>query len=162
MELKRPIEIVITGRQYFGTTDLFFSPEKPETEGDEMNFVLPEKNERTVELSTFGELVESEEGLSLSYDETQITGLEGSRTTFTLSDGLVCLSRAGGVKSHLVFEHGKRFQLYGDHGPYPVNVQCHSLSHDLTYEGGVIDVDYSVEIAGSIVEHNAYTIRVNV
>ena len=57
MELKRPIEIVITGRQYFGTTDLFFSPEKPETEGDEMNFVLPEKNERMVELSTFGELV---------------------------------------------------------------------------------------------------------
>ncbi len=162
MELKRPIEITITGRQHFGTADLFFSPDRSEENGEELSFTLPEENERSVELSTVGELVKNEDGLSLSYDETQITGLEGSRTTFTLSDDLVCLSRAGGVKSHLVFEHGKRFQLWGDHSPFPVSVQCHSLSHDLTYEGGVIDIDYSVEIAGSIVEHNSYTIRVNV
>lgn len=162
MELKRPIEIVITGRQFFSATDLFFSREHffSEEEGETL-FELPQKNERAVELSTQGSLSFDGEGISLSYDESDITGLDGCRTTFTLSDDLVCLSREGEVKSHLVFEHGKRYQLYGD-GGVPVAVQCHSLSHSLTPCGGVIDIDYSVEVAGSTVEHNSYTIRVNV
>lgn len=163
MELTRhPIEIVITGRQFFNATDLFFSAGRlaPQENG-EISFELPEKNERSVQLSTCGELSCSEEGISLSYDETDITGLCASHTTFTLSDDMVCLYRTGEVKSHLVFENGKRFQLYGEQG-LPVSVQCHSLSHSLTAAGGFIDIDYSVEVAGSTVEHNAYTIRVNV
>ncbi|MBR6529908.1 MAG: DUF1934 domain-containing protein [Clostridia bacterium] len=161
MELKKPIEITITGRQFFSTTDLFFSPERLCAEEGEIDFSLPEKNERSVELSTCGTLTQSDEGLAVTYDETEITGLSGCVTTFTLSDDLVCLSRAGEVKSHLVFEHGKRFQLYGGAGPFPINVQCHSLSTDMGENGGVIDIDYSVEVAGSTVEHNAYTIRVS-
>ncbi len=162
MELKRPIEITITGRQHFSATDLFFAPEHfAAQEEDEISFELPQKNERSVELSTSGSLSVDEGGISLSYDESPITGLDGSTTTFTLSDGVVLLWRAGETKSHLVFEHGKRFQLCGE-GHLPVSVQCHSLSHDLSFEGGVIDIDYSVEVAGSTVEHNSYHIRVNV
>lgn len=158
MELKRPIDITITGRQYFHATDLFFSHIAEEVE----EFSLPSPEEHSVELSTRGELVVGEEGVCISYDESEITGLAGCCTRFTLSDGVVCLTREGGVKSHLVFEDRKRYQLFGSQGPFPVSVQCHSLSHELTDRGGVIDIDYSVEIAGSTVEHNAYRICVSV
>ncbi|MBQ2252982.1 MAG: DUF1934 domain-containing protein [Clostridia bacterium] len=161
MELTRPIEITITGRQFFNAADLFFTPKK-HAENEEF-FELPEACDRAVELATQGTLAVDGEGISLSYDESAITGLEGSHTTFTLSgDGIVTLSRHGQTKSHLVFEDGKRFQLFSDELTPPIFVQCHSLSHSLTPLGGKIDVDYSVEVAGSTVEHNSYTIRVNV
>lgn len=158
MELTRPIEITITGTQFFSATDLFFSEPEEITE----EFSLASPAHRRVELCTGGELSWDQDAISVSYEESDITGLEGSRTTFTLSDGVVSLSRAGSAKSHLVFEHGKRYQLFGHEGAYPVFVKCHSLSHDLTPAGGKIDIDYSVEVCGSTVEHNAYTIRVNV
>lgn len=160
MELVRPIDIVITGRQFFSTADLFFSEKRLEAV-QEGELFFPQKEARSIQLSTTGELVASEDSISVSYDETEITGLGTSRTTFVLSDDVVCLSRAGDVKSHLVFEHGKRYQLYSG-GNFPISVQCHSLSHNLSAAGGTIDVDYSVEVAGSTVEHNSYSIQVSV
>lgn len=156
MALKNEVEITITGRQYFSAGDLL-SAHAQEVE----EILFPAPCEREVELSTDGEMEVSSEGVFISYDESECTGLEGCRTTFSVRDDMVCLSRTGRIESHLVFEKGKRFQLFHGPSPAPVSVRCHDLRHSVGASCGIIHIDYSLEIAGNVVEHNAYQIRVH-
>lgn len=60
------------------------------------------------ELMTEGVMtIDSGGGISLSYQETELTGMEGTTTCFTIQDDRVVLSRTGGVSSQMVFQQGK-------------------------------------------------------
>lgn len=160
--MKKQVAITITGTQlyslagksrYLDGAHPYFTPVGDMDEGLQ-----------TVELCTSGTMSCDRSGkISLSYDESEITGLEGSRTTFTLENELVTLSRTGGASDALlIFENGKRHQMYTKikEAP-PVCVDCHSMQYDLSPRGGAIDVDYSVEVAGTALERNTYRIRVD-
>ena len=151
MELKRPVEITITGTQLFSASELFpvFAPDGEKGE------------DRCLELTTDGFFVADEEGYRISYDETDLTGMEGCRSTFALSDGVLSFSREGKAQSHMIFEEGKRCQLYQAAPALPMCISCHRLKEGLTPRGGELSVDFSVEVLGSTVEHNIYTIRVD-
>jgi len=111
--------------------------------------------EGTLELAGDGELV-------LSYQESELTGLEGTTTTFLVRGSRIILTRTGGVNSQMVFEEGKQHtSLYETpFGELAVDIQTSRLRHSLTERGGLMDLQYSISVDHSVTGRNAFKIRV--
>lgn len=117
----------------------------------------------SVELMTEGTLTPTEEGgLVLSYQESALTGLEGTTTTFEVRGPQVILSRTGSVNSQMVFEEGKQHtSLYETpFGELAIDIQTSRLRHSLTEQGGLMDLRYSISVDHSVTGRNAFKIRV--
>ena len=117
----------------------------------------------SIELMTEGTLTPTGEGgLLLSYQESALTGLEGTTTTFEVRGPQVILSRTGSVNSQMVFEEGKQHtSLYETpFGELAIDVQTSRLRHSLTERGGLMDLRYSISVDHSVTGRNAFRIRV--
>lgn len=117
----------------------------------------------SVELMTEGTLTPTEEGgLVLSYQESALTGLEGTTTTFEVRGPQVILSRTGSVNSQMVFEEGKQHtSLYETpFGELAIDIQTSRLRQSLTEQGGLMDLRYSISVDHSVTGRNAFKIRV--
>ena len=60
----------------------------------------------STELMTEGTMVLTEDGMRLSYQESELTGMEGTTTTFEITGKRVILRRTGTTNSQMVFEEG--------------------------------------------------------
>ena len=59
---------------------------------------------QTVCVVTDGTMRFEGDTIFLSYEESEVTGMEGTTTTFEVRGGRVSLTRAGKVNSQMVFE----------------------------------------------------------
>ena len=117
-----------------------------------------------VELITPGLFIREGEEYTISYLESELTGLEGTTTTLRVEGSRVVLSRMGDVCSHMVFEQGLRHLSYyeiGDDGQMTVGVNASRVLSALTDEGGRIEVEYDVEIDQAFTGQNRITVNVS-
>ncbi len=114
---------------------------------------LPEPTE----LFTEGRLVTSPNRVELVYEESEMSGMEGSVTTIGFDRNapeLVTMMRTGMVRSALVFEAGKRHtSLY--HTPFSSFELC---AHTLHIENkllteGTLSLEYILSFHGAESEH---------
>ncbi len=113
-----------------------------------------------LELYTEGLLVYSPDGndaqISLAYDESELTGMEGAHTVLTYHTSepeLIHLIRSGHVTTAMTFKpHHRAICVYET--PYmPFQVAIHSLVVDnQLLDGGTLTLDYIVEIRGAQAE----------
>ena len=98
----------------------------------------------------------------LSYQESELTGLEGTTTAFEIRDAQVILTRTGSVNSQMVFEEGRQHtSLYETpFGELAVDIQTSRLRHSLTERGGLMDLRYSISVDHTVTGRNAFRIRV--
>lgn len=116
-----------------------------------------------IELMTEGTLRLTGEGsILLSYQESELTGLEGTTTTFEVRGPQVILSRVGSVNSQMVFEEGKQHtSLYETpFGELAIDIRTSRLRHSLTERGGLMDLRYSISVDHAVTGRNAFKIRV--
>ena len=117
----------------------------------------------SIELMTEGTLtLTGEGGMVLSYQESELTGLEGMTTAFEIRDAQVILTRTGSVNSQMVFEEGRQHtSLYETpFGELAVDIQTSRLRHSLTERGGLMDLRYSISVDHTVTGRNAFRIRV--
>lgn len=117
----------------------------------------------SIELMTEGTLtLTGEGGMVLSYQESELTGLEGTTTAFEIRDAQVILTRTGSVNSQMVFEEGRQHtSLYETpFGELAVDIQTSRLRHSLTERGGLMDLRYSISVDHTVTGRNAFRIRV--
>ena len=69
-------------------------------------FIGEEK--QTVQIVTEGLMKTVGDTVYLSYEESEVTGMEGTTTTFAVEKDHVVLTRTGAVESEMVFEKGKK------------------------------------------------------
>ena len=102
------------------------------------------------------------DGLLLRYEESALTGMEGTTTTFELRGPQVRLIRTGKVNSQMIFEEGRQHtSLYETaFGELPVDIQTSKLLHNLTERGGLMEIKYSIAVAHSVTGRNCFKIRV--
>ena len=117
-----------------------------------------EQEPDVVELVTEGTLEKLEDGWSISYEESALTGLEGVKTNFMLQPGKITLSRSGRLQSQMVFQVGVLHEsLYRmDFGAMMIGVCAVDLDYHMTDEGGTVELAYRIDIehsAGGIVEY---------
>ena len=107
-----------------------------------------------VEFYTEGELTISSDGkYCLSYDESEITGMEGSVTSVnfnTNEPGLVTLMRTGAFRMAMVFERGARHicTYMTPYMPIEMVVVTKRLENTLGEDGGELICEYSIEANG--------------
>jgi Uncharacterized protein conserved in bacteria len=84
----------------------------------------------------------------VSYDESELTGMEGTHTVVRAGPDRVQVTRTGNYPSRLVFERGRRhLSLYHtDFGDMSVCISTQHIDNRLTDDGGVLDVRYMIEI----------------
>lgn len=101
-----------------------------------------------IELVTEGILEKDAAGWKLSYEESDLTGLEGVSTTFLVEPDKVTLTRTGRLNSQMVFQEGVTHDsLYQvEFGALMIMVCANRVETDLSEAGGVIDLSYSIEI----------------
>ena len=114
------------------------------------------------ELMTEGTMELSEEGLTLCYHESALTGMEGTVTTFAVKGPRVTLTRSGAVNSQMIFEEGRQHtSLYETpFGELSVDIQTSRLRHNLTERGGVMEIRYSIAVEHTVTGRNCFKIRV--
>lgn len=116
----------------------------------------------SMSLLTEGRLSQTEDGYQLSYEETELTGMEGTTTTFQIQGPRVTLLRMGSVCSQMVFEEGRRhLSLYSTpYGNLEVGISTSHLRSTINPQGGKLEIDYSIEIDHALAGHNAFRISV--
>ena len=116
----------------------------------------------TIELVTEGRLEREGDHYTLSYQESELTGLEGTLTTFQIEPERVTLMRVGEVNSQMVFEEGRRhMSMYNTpYGAMTIGVNTRHLLSELTDRGGEIEIDYAIEIDHSVAGRNTFQINV--
>ena len=104
-----------------------------------------------IELVTEGAMEFTDGGWNISYEETELTGMEGVTTTFRVEPGKVTLRRTGKLRSEMVFQEGVRHEsLYQlDFGALLMTVTARQVFFDIVPDGGVIDLSYSIDIEDS-------------
>ena len=119
--------------------------------------------DETIELVTEGLLAKEGEGAyTLSYQESELTGLEGTLTTFQIEDGRITLMRHGEVNSQMVFEEGRRhLSMYNTpYGALAVGIKTHGMDCRMDDHGGSIEINYAIEIEHAVAGQNLFQIQV--
>ena len=136
---KLPVLLSIRGEQYFDDID-------PDA----------------TELMTEGTMALTEDGIVLSYEESELTGMQGTTTTFEVKGPRVTLTRSGAVNSQMVFEEGRQHtSLYETpFGELSVDIQTSELKHNLSERGGLMEIKYSIAVEHTVTGRNCFKIRV--
>ncbi|NLV86479.1 MAG: DUF1934 domain-containing protein [Clostridiales bacterium] len=97
-----------------------------------------------------------------SYMESELTGMEGTKTSFTVSPLGVIMTREGSLNSRMIFEQGKKhnFLYETPFGSTTMGVNTRSVMVDLDENGGDMEIDYVVDFQHSVVGHNLFKINV--
>ena len=115
-----------------------------------------------VELVTAGRLARDGTGYTLSYQESELTGLDGTLTTIQVDGEQVTLMRVGEFNSQLVFQEGRRhLSMYNTpYGAMTIGVNTRHLLAELTDQGGDIEVDYAIEVDHALAGRSIFRISV--
>lgn len=166
-ELKRPVSIHLRSQQQeAANTELFRGI--IEAFGDDIALDTPQEEEENtlLEIRAQGTLSRDADGrISLSYDETELTGMEGSTTTVTFSEDdpdTVTMLRYGSVTTTLVFEQNRRHICVYETPvmPFEICIYARKVQNTLTMEGGSILLDYLIEIHGAKAERTLFELHV--
>ena len=115
-----------------------------------------------VELFTSGTYNYGKDGVRLSYMESEITGLDGTKTMFHVKPGEVVLSRRGSVNSRMVFHPGKSSNFFysSEYGMMQMELDTLRMKCALDEHGGDIDIEYNIDLDRSLLSRNRFTINV--
>lgn len=115
-----------------------------------------------VELVTEGRLVKEGSGYTLTYQESELTGLEGTLTTIQVEGDQVTMLRAGEFNAQMVFQEGRRhLSMYNTpYGAMAIGVNTNHLLAEVDEHGGAIEVDYAIEVDHAIAGRNIFQIKI--
>ncbi|OUN25512.1 DUF1934 domain-containing protein [Pseudoflavonifractor sp. An85] len=116
-----------------------------------------------MELVTAGVLRREGEGrYTISYQESELTGLEGTTTVVQVDGGRVTLLREGSINSQMVFEEGERhLSMYETpYGSLSIGIVTRRMRSTLGEAGGDLEIDYAIEIDHLVAGQNMFRMNV--
>ena len=102
----------------------------------------------SVELMTEGEYSYNPEKSELIYQESSITGMEGTTTTFTVEPDTVILTREGSVTSQMLFRKGEKhlFLYQTPYGSATMGIYTRKLEVDVDESRGHVEIEYTLDV----------------
>ncbi len=118
--------------------------------------------ENSIQLVTGGRYQDTDTSCLLSYQESPLTGMEGTTTTFMVRDGLVTMVRRGSVNGEMLFQKGRRhcFLYEAPFGAMTMGIRTQRLKTALGEHGGSMDITYTVDMNEVPLGKNVFQIDV--
>ena len=116
-----------------------------------------------MELVTSGTLHwDDQGGCTVTYQESELTGLEGTTTRLHIHGRRVTLLREGSINSQMVFEEGRRhLSMYETpYGALSIGVNTRRMRSTLGEAGGDLEIDYAIEIDNLVAGQNMFRMNV--
>lgn len=161
----RSIKMKIRSSRY-DVEESLFSILASEGEEDELSLGEQEisSEEEIIEISTEGAMNITEKRIELEYMETELSGMEGSRTLIAFETdkcGLVTMTREGAVSTSLVFENGKRHHCVYQtpYMPFEICVRTIKVENEIL-KSGTLRLDYIIEIRGARAERTKFELKI--
>ena len=120
------------------------------------------EEEDSIDFSTDG-VYQIEDGVAhIAYLETEVTGLQGTRTSVKVMGDTVIVDRRGGLTSRMEFSPGSKSSFLYDTpvGQATMNMNTRSLRHRFDNEGGELEIDYVLDMEHTVVSRNKFTLTV--
>ena len=116
----------------------------------------------TIELVTEGRLIRDEGGYTLSYQESELTGMDGTRTTIEFTPRSAMLTREGTVNSRMYFVRGQKntFLYETPYGTATVGLETQRYRSTLSEHGGELEIGYVVDFDHAFVGRNQLKINI--
>ena len=137
---------------------------------DEYDDLLPFEDEGNgesrIEFSSAAQMKTRGKLVEISYEESKLTGMEGTVTSVIFSKDdpqTVRVRRKGTVASDMLFSEGTRnTSVYATSVmPFRICLDTKKVSNGVTFEnGGVIELLYRIEVNANLVQSNRFRITV--
>ncbi|HHY81796.1 MAG TPA: DUF1934 domain-containing protein [Clostridiales bacterium] len=113
----------------------------------------------TVELITEGRLFQKDGIYHIEYEESEISGTQGTKTLISINDNSVFMLRSGTSTSQLLFEKGKRYinSFLTPFGEVQMEIYPTKVEHDINEDQGRVDLKYQLAIDGILTGTNELT-----
>lgn len=107
-------------------------------------------DKNSIEVVTPGSFYENDGNFYVVYDETEISGMEGTTTTFKIYPEKFSLIREGTTTTKMDFkENDKSLALYNTpYGVLELEIETKKLEININEKGGDIFIDYSLWVSG--------------
>ena len=120
--------------------------------------------EQTVlaEFSTEGKMDFRDGSGTLTYPESELTGMEGTITTIAFTPDGAVLTRQGSVTGRMDFSPGERntFLYETPYGSATVGLETKRYASTLTERGGTLEIEYVIDFDHAFVALNQMHIQV--
>lgn len=117
-----------------------------------------------VEVVTPGKFYKKEDNYYVVYDETVLSGMEGTTTTFKInpSNNKFSLIRMGTTSTKMEFVKGREdVILYNTpYGGLELNISTNNIKMDIDECGGSVEIDYDMSVSGKKVQNTLLSIDI--
>ena len=119
-------------------------------------------DEDRIEFTTDG-LYTYDEGVGcLTYMESEVTGMEGTRTSVMVMPDQVVVDRDGTITSRMVFREGMKNSLLMNtpYGSATLNIATRHINHSFDENGGSMEIDYVLDVENAVASKNKFRLQV--
>ena len=121
-------------------------------------------DEENIDLQTAATLYERGGKYYIAYEESELTGLEGTKTTVKLDGKTVALIRTGTFPSHMLFAEDERHVgLYQTPVGSEMAIATHTsrVHNTIGEDVGHLIIDYTVEVDNSLMGEHHFEMTVS-
>ncbi|AVQ37642.1 TPA: DUF1934 domain-containing protein [Clostridium botulinum] len=126
---------------------------------------VPETKEKndSIEVVTPGNFYKKDRNYYAVYEETAISGMEGTTTTLKISEKNFSLIRMGSTSTKMDFALNKKnMSMYSTpYGTLEININTKKLDINIDDNGGSIYIDYIMSVAGQKPQNTILNINIS-
>ena len=118
--------------------------------------------EDTIDFTTDGLYCFDGETACLTYLETEVTGMQGTRTSVMVMPDKVVVDRDGGIMSRMIFREGEKNSFLYDTpvGSATLSMNTRGIHHRFDEHGGDMEIDYVLDMEHAFVTRNRFRMTV--
>ncbi|WP_333859659.1 DUF1934 domain-containing protein [Clostridium sp.] len=115
-----------------------------------------------IEVVTPGNFYRKDDSYYAVYEETELSGMEGTTTTLRIKDDKFCLIRMGSTSTKMDFNKDKRSSsIYKTpYGTIELKIETSKLNININETGGDVFVNYSMSAAGQVPQDTQLKINI--
>lgn len=120
------------------------------------------EDQQVIDFTTDGHYFKDGDATCFSYMESDVTGLEGTRTSVIVKPDHVVVDRDGSITSRMIFKTGEKnsFPYDTPFGTAMLGVKTRRISQNFNEHGGELEVDYVVDMEHALVARNKIQLNI--
>lgn len=124
----------------------------------------PSGEEDAIEVVTPGEFYKEGNFYYAIYNETELSGMEGTETTLKISEDVMYLKRVGTTNTEMEFRPNTENVILYDtpYGTLELKTKTKGLEVEMKDDGGDVMVDYSLSISGQPSQNTILNINIKI